>query len=411
MPPNRTLYLPGRSSYLAERWLLAHGDSGPVELLAPRSCEKLARSLQQKFSAISNVLILTEPDEPGRTPGERDASANERVILPVSFATLPLRHFPETRIPDIAPYYAFFRQLWELGFREFEFCNLSGTLRLSVPHLLDEFKDRHKGERCFVAGNGPSLNAIDMGRLKDEITLGSNRCYLGFEKWGFPFTYWAVSDWLQVEQYGQEYEVHIPRETTKFFSFEYLPLLHFDNACPVNVCECDPYLPLFSDACEKLYMGSSVTYMLIQIAAVMGCDPIILVGVDHRYDLKKAPPKQRPIIPRKARRALRRLERLFQGTIVEDVLEARRKRKAVARRTAHTAADYWDPNEAGEPTHFDARYAAGEAKRFTIPHMEWATAQYECAAQWGKENGVRILNGTPGTALKVFPLVTYDDLF
>src|SRR6185295_12690269 len=32
------------------------------------------------------------------------------------------------------------------------------------------FRDRHKGKRCFVIGNGPSLKNQDLSLLADEIT-------------------------------------------------------------------------------------------------------------------------------------------------------------------------------------------------------------------------------------------------
>lgn len=38
-----------------------------------------------------------------------------------------------------------------------------------------EFKDIHKGERCFIIGNGPSLKTQDLTRLKDEYVLTCNQ--------------------------------------------------------------------------------------------------------------------------------------------------------------------------------------------------------------------------------------------
>lgn len=37
-----------------------------------------------------------------------------------------------------------------------------------------KFKDIHKGERCFIVGNGPSLKKLDLSKLKDEITFTVN---------------------------------------------------------------------------------------------------------------------------------------------------------------------------------------------------------------------------------------------
>jgi hypothetical protein len=41
-----------------------------------------------------------------------------------------------------------------------------------------ELKDIHKGERCFVIGNGPSINDQDLTLLKNEIVFMVNRAFL-----------------------------------------------------------------------------------------------------------------------------------------------------------------------------------------------------------------------------------------
>ncbi|WP_204349264.1 hypothetical protein, partial [Klebsiella pneumoniae] len=59
------------------------------------------------------------------------------------------------------------RVLHGLGLRRFRFLDRDGSERISeIPHLLDGFKGRHRGERAFIVGNGPSLRRIDMRLLK-----------------------------------------------------------------------------------------------------------------------------------------------------------------------------------------------------------------------------------------------------
>ena len=41
-------------------------------------------------------------------------------------------------------------------------------------HNNKRFKNLHKEERCFIVGNGPSLNKLDLTKLKDEITFTVN---------------------------------------------------------------------------------------------------------------------------------------------------------------------------------------------------------------------------------------------
>ena len=403
----RVLYISDESPYLCERWLRLHAGEEQVCVLAPESSHGLVGAMRDKYPDIADAVVVSEAGARERVR----ALGVEDVSVPRAFKTQPLRYFADADLPRIAPAYPLFRQLWSLGFRSFDVVDLRGTQRLRVPYLLDAFRGRHKGQRCFVAGNGPSLNQIDMTLLKDEITLGANRCYMGYEDWGFPFTYWAIHDGLQIEEYGAEYETHVPADTVKFFPFEYLPFLRFENGCPVNVEACSPYLPKFSDSCDRVYMGSAVTYLLIQVAAVMGCDPIVLVGVDHRYPLKNRKDGQSSLIPHRVLSAARRLEERLAGTLVADVLAARRQRRAMARRGATKPADFWGAGDTVQPTHFSTQYVGGESKRFAMPHMKWAGAQFECAARWADEHGVRILNATPGSALEAFPLVAYKDLF
>jgi hypothetical protein len=70
--------------------------------------------------------------------------------------------------------------------------------RTSIQHL-GALKDIHKGERCFVIGNGPSLKNTDISKLENEFTFGMNRIYLMFPELGFHTTYFASINDLVVE--------------------------------------------------------------------------------------------------------------------------------------------------------------------------------------------------------------------
>src|SRR3990172_10535481 len=69
---------------------------------------------------------------------------------------------------------------------------------------LGELRDLHRGQRCFVLGNGPSLKATDLTRLKGEVTFGMNRIYLAFGDMGFPTTYYLAVNTLVIEQCAAE---------------------------------------------------------------------------------------------------------------------------------------------------------------------------------------------------------------
>ncbi|MFP6582308.1 MAG: glycosyltransferase, partial [Candidatus Hydrogenedentota bacterium] len=251
---------------------------------------------------------------------------------------------------------------------------------LKIPLLLDDLVDRHKGQRAFVVGNGPSLKQLDMPILKDEITIGSNRVYLGFEDWGFNFTYWAIADSLQFEKYTREWEQNIPAETMKFYPFEYLGLFNVENGIPINFFPpghpenktnfIDPFKTAeqaapngFSNTPDSVYLGHTVTYAMLQLAVIMGCDPIYMIGSDHRYAITKNDKKR----------------------------------------------GLWKNENSENHFHKDYGKYSKKTNEFHLPEAEKSERAFNYANEWAQQNGVEILNATPGTALPSFPLIDFDD--
>src|SRR5258707_4353418 len=76
-------------------------------------------------------------------------------------------------------------------------------MALNSP-ALGTFKDLHKGERCFLVGNGPSLSKLDLTKLDGELAFTVNRGYLA-ERLGLPRTpYYLITDPLTYAPYVQE---------------------------------------------------------------------------------------------------------------------------------------------------------------------------------------------------------------
>ena len=65
-------------------------------------------------------------------------------------------------------------------------------LRRQSVRGLARFEDLHRGQRCFIIGNGPSLKQMDLSPLQNEITFGMNRIYLMFPELGFQTTYFLT---------------------------------------------------------------------------------------------------------------------------------------------------------------------------------------------------------------------------
>ncbi|WP_408971725.1 tetratricopeptide repeat protein, partial [Planktothrix sp.] len=61
--------------------------------------------------------------------------------------------------------------------------NTPSDLLQRSQEKIRQFHNKHWGERCVIIGNGPSLNEMDLSFLKHEICFGTNKIYLGFERW------------------------------------------------------------------------------------------------------------------------------------------------------------------------------------------------------------------------------------
>jgi hypothetical protein len=127
---------------------------------------------------------------------------------------------------------------------------------------MQQYKNLHEGERCFILGNGPSLADVDLSRLEDEVTFGSNRIYLS----GFIPNYYACVNPLVLAQFQDEIDA---METVKFL--------------PNDPLDTSLREPMFSSPEGPIWEGHTVTYVLLQLAYYMGFDEVILLGVDHNY--------------------------------------------------------------------------------------------------------------------------------
>lgn len=69
---------------------------------------------------------------------------------------------------------------------------------------LESLKDSHKGERCFLIGNGPSLNGDDLNLLQGEYTFGTNMVYKIFDQTQWRPSFHCVSDTIYASKLGLE---------------------------------------------------------------------------------------------------------------------------------------------------------------------------------------------------------------
>ncbi len=240
-------------------------------------------------------------------------------------------------------------------------------------------KGAYRGKRCFIMGNGPSLNRMDLSRLQDEYVWGSNRCYLLFERISWRPSFYVAVDKRVVPDNRQQIDAlpdQLP-ETRFFYPVEFRAqkilsskenVYWYDEA---PVCIDMGRLPegtFSTEASKRVYAVFTVTLSALQLAVYLGFNPIYLIGCDTSY--ARVPAVQ---------------------------LEEQSREKLVS-------------TQDNDPNHFDPRYF-GQGKKFHEPHVARMIFQYHEARLVCDSIGVQVYNATVGGSLEEFDRVEYAGLF
>jgi hypothetical protein len=229
--------------------------------------------------------------------------------------------------------------------------------RCDTIRRIQKFKNAYAGKRCFIIGNGPSLNNTDLSKLQGEFTFGMNRIFLMFPELGFQTTFLVSVNDLVIEQSADDIrQLEIP----KFISWR--SRRHLEPAEDIFYLYSTYTGKKFSrNAAKRLWEGATVTYISMQLAYYMGFSTVILIGVDHSFTTKGKP----------------------NETIV---------------------------SEGDDPNHFNPAYF-GIGFRWQLPDLDTSEVAYHMAKQAFEGSGREVLDATVGGHLTVFPKVDYLSLF
>jgi hypothetical protein len=230
---------------------------------------------------------------------------------------------------------------------------------------LRSLKNRHRGQRIFIIGNGPSLMKTNIRRLKNEVTIGCNGIFLMFDEMGFLPTYYTVEDTLVAEDRAEK--INMIKGTIKVFPYDLRYCLNPDSdTIFINFQRRYGGFPKFSSFFEKrVYWGGTVTYLNLQLAYYLGAREIYLIGIDHNYN----PPSTGDI---------------QQGTVI----------------TSHSQ----------DPNHFHPGYF-GPGFRYHDPMPERMERAYRKAREFSEKNGIAVYNATEGGKLEVFERINFIRIF
>lgn len=236
---------------------------------------------------------------------------------------------------------------------------------------LRKLKDKFKGKRCFILGNGPSLNKCDLSKLQNEYSFGVNGIFYKTEEMGYKPTFYVVEDShvmkdnaAKINEYDVEYKffpvnykTYIKRKENVLF-FKMNEGFYVEHSPNFSV-------PRFSaDISKSIFCGQSVTMLNFQIAYYLGFEEIYLIGMDFSYD-----------IPDSA---------TVNGN---DIIS----------------------NE-DDCNHFHPDYF-GKGKTWHDPHLDRVLNSYKMMKVIYEADSRKIYNSTVGGKLEVFERVDYDSLF
>jgi hypothetical protein len=229
------------------------------------------------------------------------------------------------------------------------------SLLLSISPGMEKFKDTHKGESCFIIGNGPSLNKMDLSKLDGYYKFGMNKIYYIFDKVDLKLDYYVAVNPLVIEQSKHEIEnvIKCPAFLSQKPSEKYITPKEY----VFSVNTSTPWQFQY-DTSSGVSEGATVTFVAMQLAFYMGFQNIFLIGVDHNFQQKGKPNEEQ------------RME-----------------------------------NE--DPNHFDPRYFQGQ--QWHLADLEASELSYHMAKYAYERAGRKIYDATIDGKLTIFPKIDFED--
>ena len=257
-----------------------------------------------------------------------------------------------------------------IAFVEDKLCLLKETLKFSLMRYYDpdfrlwltqyarrlrKFKNTHRGEDCFIIGNGPSLNKMDLAPLNNHYIFGLNKIYLIFAQVKLNLSFYVAVNPYVIQQSVNEIEA---LGCPCFIAFNSQGLrTPIQNLEHIYFFMTHGRIGSFQgDLMQPLWGGATVTYAAIQIAYYMRFSRIFLIGVDHNYKAQGKPSQTQ-------------------------ILEGK------------------------DTNHFSGRYFTGQ--QWQLPNLPLAETAFRIADHHFQKNGCQIYDATVDGKLNVFPKISF----
>lgn len=224
------------------------------------------------------------------------------------------------------------------------FCNLKGI---------------KKGKRCFIIGNGPSLNMQDLNKLRNEDCFATNEIHRVFSNTQWRPTYYILFDRYSKSTPEEIRDLECGNMFISDYYFYHNNVLRSDYIClHLHYRWNESDFKISEDISKKVIVAPTTSFGMMQIAAYLGYTQMYLLGFDHNYAFE---------FDEKGRVVTTKVENahFYADDVPEDII-----------------ADVWGMTKA-----------------------------YESFAKYAKAHGITIKNATRGGKLEVFERVDLDSLF
>lgn len=227
------------------------------------------------------------------------------------------------------------------------------------------FKDMYTNRRCFIIGNGPSLQLEDLEHLHNEVTMGCNGLIkvLAYTKWRPTCFFFEDSIFVQ-ENIKNESELEHVLSSCEYGFTSFRRNLYtkygtkYDNMYYLYVGGKKEEMQFSDDICKEVYTAGTTLYTMMQVAVYMGIREIYLLGVDFSFG-KVIDSEGKITINPGIKNHMKLMDEVTQGVYTTDlILEG-----------------------------------------------------YKFAKEYAERHGIKIYNATRGGKLEVFERVNFDELF
>lgn len=141
-------------------------------------------------------------------------------------------------------------------------------------------RDSASGSSCVLLGTGPSLNKVNWAAVRESknIVIGVNKIYLGLERFGIRLSYYigTNSDSLQgATRYPLNAVIKLA---------PYLEAGALTDAAAFALFRAFYSIPGFSfDPADGIKYTESAISVALQVAFHIGCQRVVLLGLDHEF--------------------------------------------------------------------------------------------------------------------------------